>query len=117
MIEPEGVQMNPTDKRYVGGGLRTASGSVTPLRLDHNYFEHEVRPMLGSILVQKGWVSHERLDEALAEVKFTGMRLGETLLARGWPFEPELASALAEQAGLRYSELARDPRCTRAASL
>ena len=28
--------------------------------------------MLGSILVQKGWVSHERLDEALAEVKVTG---------------------------------------------
>ena len=83
MIVPEGVQMNPSDKRYVGGGLRVASGTAAPLRLDHNYFEHEVRPMLGSILVQKGWVSHERLDEALAEVKVTGMRLGETLLARG----------------------------------
>src|SRR6266576_6817315 len=95
MIDPEGVQMNPSDKRHIGGGLRLASGSAAPLRLDHGYFEHEVRPMLGSILVQKGWVSHEQLDAALAEVKITGMRLGETLLARGWLFEPELASALA----------------------
>jgi hypothetical protein len=117
MIDPEGMQMTPSDKRYVGGGLRVAEGSAAPLRLDHNYFEHEVRPMLGSILVQKGWVSHERLDEALAEVKVTGMRLGETLLARGWLFEPELASALAEQAGLRYVDLVRHPLDPRAAAL
>src|ERR1700694_338545 len=54
----EGVQMNPSDKRYLGGGLRLASGSAAPLRLDHSYFEHEVRPMLGSIPVPKGRVSH-----------------------------------------------------------
>ena len=117
MIDPEGMQMNPSDKRYVGGGLRVASGSTAPLRLDHSYFEHEVRPMLGSILVQKGWISHERLDEALAEVKVTGMRLGETLLARGWLFEPELASALAEQAGLRYVDLVRHPLDPKVAAL
>jgi type IV pilus assembly protein PilB len=109
--------MNPPDKRYVGGGLRTASGSAVPLRLDHSYFEHEVRPMLGSILVQKGWITHERLDAALEEVKVTGMRLGETLLARGWLFEPELASALAEQAGLRYVDLVRHPLDPSAARL
>ena len=108
-MEPEGVQMNPSDKPYVGGGLRIASGSAAPLRLDHGYFEQEVRPRLGTILVQKGWISHERLDAALEEGKITGMRLGETLLARGWLFEPELASALAEQAGLRYVDLVRHP--------
>jgi len=109
--------MNPSDKRYIGGGLRTASGSAAPLRLDHGYFEHEVRPMLGSILVQKGWITHERLDAALEEVKVTGMRLGETLLARGWLFEPELAAALAEQAGLRYVDLVRHPLDPTAARL
>src|SRR5438552_682988 len=89
--------MTSPDKRYLGGGLRIASGSAAPLRLDHGYFEHEVRPMLGSILVQKGWITHERLDAALQEVKVTGMRLGDTLLSRGWLFEPALPSALAEQ--------------------
>jgi len=109
--------MTPSDKRYLGGGLRIASGSTAPLRLDHAYFEREVRPMLGSILVQKGWITHERLDAALAEVKVTGMRLGETLLSRGWLFEPELASALAEQAGLRYVDLVSHPLDPSAARL
>jgi hypothetical protein len=108
--------MDSSDKRYLGGGLRVASGSAA-LRLDHSYFEHEVRPMLGSILVQKGWITHERLDAALEELKITGMRLGETLLARGWLFEPELASALAEQAGLRYVDLVRHPLDPSAARL
>jgi type IV pilus assembly protein PilB len=117
MNTPKGLEMTPSDKRYLGGGLRLASGSAAPLRLDHSYFEHEVRPMLGSILVQKGWVTHERLDAALEEVKVTGMRLGETLLARGWLFEPELAAALAEQAGLRYVDLVRHPLDPSAARL
>jgi hypothetical protein len=108
--------MTASDKRFIGGGLRVASGGAAPLRLDHSYFEHEVRPMLGSILVQKGWITHERLDAALAESKANGMRLGETLLARGWLFEPELAAAIAEQAGLRYVDLVRHPLDPRAAS-
>jgi hypothetical protein len=106
-----------TDKRYVGGGLRLAAGSSAPLRLDHGYFESEVRPMLGSILLRKGWVSHDKLDAALEAARVSGMRLGETLLARGWLFEPELASALAEQFGLRYVDLVRHPLDPSAARL
>jgi hypothetical protein len=106
-----------TDKRYVGGGLRLAAGTTAPLRLDHGYFESEVRPMLGSILLKKGWVSHDRLDAALEASRISGMRLGETLLARGWLFEPELASALAEQFGLRYVDLVRHPLDPSAARL
>jgi len=109
MSVTEGVEMTSSDKRFIGGGLRLASNSAAPLRLDHNYFEHEVRPLLGSILLQKGWISHERLDAALAHAGATGMRLGETLLSEGFLFEPELASALAEQFGLRYVDLVRHP--------
>jgi type IV pilus assembly protein PilB len=115
-MQAEGVEMTANDKRFLGGGLRVAAGGAAPVRLDHSYFEREVRPMLGSILLQKGWITHERLDAALQEVKVTGMRLGETLLARGWLFEPELASALAEQAGLRYVDLVRHPLDRRAAA-
>ena len=75
------------EKRFIGGGLRLASGAAAP-RLDHGYFEDEVRPMLGTILLRKGYVSHERLDAALEASRINGMRLGETLLARGWLFEP-----------------------------
>jgi hypothetical protein len=109
MTGAEGVEMSSSDNQFIRGGLRLASGSAAPLRLDHGYFENEVRPMLGAILVEKGWLTHERLDAALEQGRLTGMRLGETLLARGWLFEPELASALAEQAGLRYVDLVRHP--------
>ena len=91
-----------SDKRFIGGGLRLASGSAAPL---------------GSILLRKGWVTHDRLDGALEEGRVSGMRLGETLLARGWLFEPELASALAEQFGLRYVDLVRHPLDPAAARL
>jgi type IV pilus assembly protein PilB len=117
MIDAEGVEMTSSDKRFIGGGLRTASGSAAPLRLDHQYFEHEARPMLGSILVQRGWITHEKLDAALERARITGMRLGETLLAGGWLFEPELAAALAEQSGLRFVDLVRHPLDPKAASL
>jgi hypothetical protein len=96
------------DKGYIGGGLRLASGTTAP-RLDHGYFEEEVRPMLGAILLKKGYVTHDKLDAALEAARISGMRLGETLLARGWLFEPELACALAEQFGLRYVDLVRHP--------
>ncbi|MFL5944063.1 MAG: hypothetical protein ACJ74D_09115 [Gaiellaceae bacterium] len=92
----------------MGGGLRLASGAVAP-RLDHGYFQDEVRPMLGSILLRKGWISNDKLDAALEAARVSGMRLGETLLARGWLFEPELAAALAEQFGMRYVDLVRHP--------
>src|SRR5919198_6167693 len=118
MSEQEGWRVTmPSDKRFIGGGLRPASGAAVPLRLDHGYFENEVRPRLGTILLQKGWISHERLDAALEEARVTGMRLGETLLSRGWLFEPELASALAEQFGLRYVDLVRHPLDPSAARL
>ncbi len=104
------------DKQYIGGGLRLASGASAP-RLDHGYFEEEVRPRLGTILLRKGWISHEKLDAALEASRVSGMRLGETLLSRGWLFEPELAAALAEQFGLRYVDLVRHPLDPSAARL
>jgi len=95
----------------LGSGLRLVGPQ--PTRLDHTFFEKEVRPMLGSILLKKGWITPERLDDALAAAKASGMRLGEILLTRGWLFEGELAHALAEQCGLEYIDLSVrsvDPR-------
>jgi type IV pilus assembly protein PilB len=55
--------------------------------------------------VQRGLITEEQLDVGLAEVKQTGMRLGEVLLSRGWLFEGELARALAMQFELEYVDL------------
>jgi hypothetical protein len=114
--KPPRADISGVDKRLIGGGLRLASGAAAP-RLDHGYFEDEVRPMLGTILLKKGWISHDKLDAALEAARISGMRLGETLLARGWLFEPELAAALAEQFQMRYVDLVRHPLDPRAARL
>jgi type IV pilus assembly protein PilB len=110
------ADISTVEKRLIGGGLRLASGAAAP-RLDHGYFEDEVRPMLGTILLKKGWVTNDKLDAGLEAARISGMRLGETLLARGWLFEPELAAALAEQFGLRYVDLVRHPLDPRTARL
>jgi hypothetical protein len=74
---------------------------MTLPRLDRSYFDQEVRPLLGSLLIEKGMITSEQLDEALRERADTGDRLGEILLRRRWLFEDELARALAEQLGLK----------------
>lgn len=58
------------------------------------------RRLLGQMLIDKGLISHEHLNEALSQQRLTGMRLGQVLLARG-RLEPDaLADALAEQHAL-----------------
>ena len=74
-------------------------------RLDHTFFEREVRPQLGSILLDKGFVTAEQLDRALAERAEKGELLGETLVRLGYVFEEDLARVLAEQAGVPYMNL------------
>ena len=66
----------------------------------------EHKPFLGEILLQRGRVSQERLNAALAEVQKSGRRLGDVLLERGWLYEDELAAALAQQTGVQYVDIA-----------
>src|SRR5205814_999977 len=53
------------------------------------------RRLLGSLLVERGVLSLSKLDEALAEARKTGKRLGETLLATNAVNRIDVAAALA----------------------
>jgi type IV pilus assembly protein PilB len=64
-----------------------------------------MRPLLGTILAERGLIDPARLAEALAEAQATGRRVGEVLLRKGWIYEQELARALAHQYGLEYVDL------------
>src|SRR5919201_3109196 len=64
-----------------------------------------VRPLLGTILAERGLIDSERLAEALAEAQATHQRVGEVLLRKGWIYEQELARALAYQYELEYVDL------------
>lgn len=74
-------------------------------RLDHTFFEREVRPRIGSLLLEKGLLNREQLDQALAERSQVGGLLGETLVRLGFIFEDELARVLAQQAGAPFVDL------------
>ena len=78
---------------------------MTAARLDHTFFDREVRAQLGSILLDKGFVTAEQLDRALAERAQGEELLGETLVRLGYVFEEDLARVLAEQAGVPYLNL------------
>jgi hypothetical protein len=74
-------------------------------RLDHSFFEGEVRPHLGAVLLKSRMLTPERLDEALEEQRGTGKRLGEVLIDRGWLFPQDIARALANQHGVDYVDI------------
>src|SRR2546421_10175772 len=64
-----------------------------------------MRPLLGTILAERGLIDPARLAQALAEAQATRERVGEVLLRKGWIYEQELARALAHQYGLEYVDL------------
>jgi hypothetical protein len=55
---------------------------------------------LGEILVERGLITRGQLEQALAEQKQEGGRLGEILFAHEWVSAIDLKDALAEQHGL-----------------
>ena len=55
---------------------------------------------LGELLLSKGLVTHDELEQALSEQETTGRLLGAILVDRGYVSGPALAIALAEQYGV-----------------
>ena len=78
-----------------------APGQYLP-RLDHSFFDDELRPHLGAVLLKSRLLQPEQLDDALSQQAGTGKRLGEILIERGWLFPQDLARGLAAQHGIDY---------------
>jgi type IV pilus assembly protein PilB len=60
---------------------------------------------LGDVLIQRGLVTREQLDEALAHQPVDGRRLGELLLAMGAITQEQLSWALSEALHIPFVEL------------
>jgi len=54
---------------------------------------------IGSLFVEKGFVTQDQLDDALREQKQSGQRLGEILVERGHISRIDLASVIGSQLG------------------
>jgi hypothetical protein len=64
-------------------------------------------PRLGTLLVSKGYITHEQLVDALADSKATGDLLGVALLRKQLIFEEELARTLSQQLSVPYISIGR----------
>lgn len=62
------------------------------------------RTALGTLLIERGLIDVQQLDDALRIGADTGERLGEVLVREGWTSEEDLAKTLADQWHLRYLE-------------
>ena len=82
--------MPPSDAEREADDLRAVSGEWTPT-------ETQPRRPIGEIFLERGLVTADQLDAALAEQQATGERLGEVLVSQGIVDRVDLAGALADQ--------------------
>jgi type IV pilus assembly protein PilB len=75
------------------------------------------RKQLGALLLQRGMITKEALEAALAEQAREGKQLGRILIDNGLISESDLVAALAEQIGLEFVDLAEAPVDPAAAAL
>lgn len=62
---------------------------------------------IGQILVERGIINKEQLDEALKEHETAGLFIGEILVKRGAASEEQVAQTLSQQLGLALVDLSR----------
>jgi hypothetical protein len=65
--------------------------------------EIQQRSRLGLLLINKGWITHHQLDQALRLQSETGLRLGKVLIDQGWITERQLNRSLKKQSRYRHS--------------
>ncbi len=78
---------------------------MTTYRLDHQFFENEVRPHFGAVLLSSKLLRPEQLDHALEVQRGSGKRLGQVLIDLGLLYEQDIARAIAMQHDLPYIDL------------
>jgi type IV pilus assembly protein PilB len=64
---------------------------------------------LGALLIRRGIISEEQLEQALIEKGQSGRRIGDILVAHGWATSADLAHVLAEQYSLEFMDILETP--------
>lgn len=63
--------------------------------------EIQQKSRLGTLLIHKGLITRQQLDEALTVQAQLGLRLGEVMIQKGWLTEKQLNNALRKQSRYR----------------
>lgn len=98
------------------GATARGDASCGPLRSDPDADTVRMEPLtrrgmenrLGAILVSAGAITRSQLDQALAEARVTGERLGESLVRLGFADEAGVARALALQLRAPFIDFAHE---------
>jgi hypothetical protein len=80
------------------------AAAADPVRLQPQQYFLE-RPRLGDLLLRRGLITKEQLEQALTESRASGDLLGRVLIRQRFIFEDELARTLADQLDLPYVNL------------
>ena len=92
------------DVLYLTGCASTVGfvdGDSYPAR-DVPRVDASARRKIGELLLARGLVTEERMDQALALHRESGERVAQILIQKGWLAEKDLLQALAEQLGAPY---------------
>ena len=68
-----------------------------------NRNEQIAKSRLGRLLVNRGYITEQQLDEALVLQASENLMLGEVLIQKGWISEKDLARTLKQQSRYRYT--------------
>jgi type IV pilus assembly protein PilB len=66
------------------------------------------RVLLGDLLISKGLITKEQLEDSLALQRQSGRRLGEILVEKGYASSEHVSQVLADQAEVPYATLSAD---------
>jgi cellulose synthase/poly-beta-1,6-N-acetylglucosamine synthase-like glycosyltransferase len=80
-----------------------------PMAMMSDHASGGTNGMMGNLLLAKGLLSKEQLQEALQLQQRWGTRLGDILLAKGWVRAIDFYHTLADHLGKEYVDLFREP--------
>ena len=60
---------------------------------------------VGEVFVEMGLLTHEQIDQLLADQRTSHLRIGDIAVARGWVTKTELMEALSRRLGIKYLDL------------
>jgi hypothetical protein len=101
LVPVEPVQ--PAPRRRAPG--KTAAPKPRPVRADDAEKECQRALRVGEMLVERGVITRDNLDAALARQRQSGQRLAEVLVELGYAMEEDVLNCLALQAGVPYLPL------------
>jgi type IV pilus assembly protein PilB len=108
----QSTQPPSVDTILAGSDNGTAPPAPEPAEATESWIEqpnHAKWSRLGQMMIERGFVTDEQLEQALVQQRTTGRRVGETFLELGVISSVDLAQVLADHLGVPFVDLQSRP--------